>query len=258
MVFETVTAGAFGSLVDRTLILATSPQSWNRYGYVLNSPLRFVDWFGLCPDPSVDCVMVSADAPPPPNPYYNDPSNGKFGSMGPNTSGGSGGVNRGGGPKTATACVQPTKFQQAGIKLQGWLAKVTNKTIGLGAGISVSGGNFMGVNFTVSQQLVVSPNGQAAFVTTFSNLAQLPFNAVTTPGYGVYGGLQISVSTAHTPQDLKGAAVDYGYGGGSRYGGGGDLSLGGSSLSITGTAGAGAGGVGHGFTTTTSTVVPIC
>jgi hypothetical protein len=30
---------------------------------VLNSPLRFLDPFGLCPDPLVDCVTVTADGP---------------------------------------------------------------------------------------------------------------------------------------------------------------------------------------------------
>jgi hypothetical protein len=156
-----------------------------------------------------------------------------------------------------------TKFQRVGIAVQTWITKALNKTIGVGAGISASGGAYVGVNFTASRQLVVSPNGQAAYVDTFNNMMQLSFNAAVTPGYGGYGGSQFSVSNARTPRDLSGVAVNGGGGGGRGWGGGLDGSLGQGTQgqpvwSLTGTAGAGVGGIDHGLTTTISTVTPIC
>jgi RHS repeat-associated protein len=250
----------------------SNPQSWNRYGYVLNNPGRFVDWFGLC-GTTVSSTIISADGssssggsqsssdpcPPrelPADPPFPDTNVTSF--MTPTI------------PlsvdstTTTVGCVQPTKFQQAGIKVQKWLANWTKMTIGVGAGISATAGRGIGVNFTASRQWVVSPNGQAALVTTLTSVAQLPFNAATTPGAGAYGGFQISVSNARTPQELKGTSFDYGYGGGSGgWGGGGDFSGGNGTQgrfiwSVTGTGGAGAGKAGHGFTTTTTTVVPTC
>jgi hypothetical protein len=79
------------------------------------------------------------------------------------------------GSTTAKACVQPTTFQRIGISLQATAASFWNKTIGLGLGGSVGGGNIIGVSGSYSRQLVVSPNGQAAFVSTFSNASALPF-----------------------------------------------------------------------------------
>jgi RHS repeat-associated protein len=38
----------------------SNPQSWNRYGYVLNNPGRFVDWFGLC-GTGVSSTIISGD-----------------------------------------------------------------------------------------------------------------------------------------------------------------------------------------------------
>jgi RHS repeat-associated protein len=238
----------------------TNPQSWNRYAYVLNSPLIFLDPMGL------DCVAVWAGSGVQLTcdpwdggstagsggghaaPYQDVPTNSRGG-------GGRGGGNNG--------CVVPTKFQAVGIALQSWLAKLTNMTIGVGAGASAGAGNVVGMNFSVSRELVVSPNGQAAYVNTSNNMWQLPFNAATTRGYGGYGGIMLTASTAKTPQDLTGGGVDFGGGGGGGWGGGFDVSLGQGAQgqpvwSFTGTAGGGLGGMGHGATTTNSSITPIC
>jgi RHS repeat-associated protein len=46
----------------------TNPQSWNRYAYVLDTPVTLFDPFGLCPPGNNTTVYVCAD-PPPPIPY---------------------------------------------------------------------------------------------------------------------------------------------------------------------------------------------
>ena len=86
---------------------------------------------------------------------------------------------------------------------------------------------------------------------------------MVTKGAGAYGGLQISVSNATTPNDLAGDALDYGYGGGAGWGLGLDDSVGsGTDGRIIGqatlTGGLAAGGIGHGFGPTKTTVTPIC
>src|ERR1051326_676334 len=270
------------------------PQSLNRYLYVLSDPTNFLDPDGLkCV--TLDNGTQGDDGEPPPcnsaaggfNPdgsqqpdqvIVNGLPEVDFGDMlggppvlymtlaqwddGYGTGKSHGNISS--TDKAANTCVQPTKFQQFGIAFQGWVAKLTNKTVGVGAGISASGGPIVGVNATLARQLVVSPNGQAAYVNTFNNALQLPFNAVVLPpDVGAYGGLQVSVSNAKTPQDLAGASVDYGYGGGRGWGGGGDVSIGTGTngqvvWSVSGTAGGGLGGVGHGLTTTLTTVTPIC
>jgi len=61
-------------------------------------------------------------------------------------------------------CVNPNWLQHLGIKAQGLLAKLTGKTVGVGAGGSGAiGRSGLGVAGGVSRQVVVSPNGQAAF-----------------------------------------------------------------------------------------------
>lgn len=202
--------------------------------------------------------MVTSNGTLPDSIGYTDPSQGGGDLIG--AGGGPPPIYGGGG---GTPCVHPTKFQKIGIALQKAVAKFTGKTIGVGAGVSVTGGNILGVNVTVSRQLVVSPNGQAAYINTFNNPGQLPFNAITTPGVGGYGGAQIMLSNAQTPQDLGGLFVGGGVGGGRGWGGGLDAAVGQGTQgqlvwAATGTAGAGAGGVGHGATTTTSSVTPIC
>jgi RHS repeat-associated protein len=270
-----------------------NPQSWNRYSYVLNNPLEYIDLSGLncmtlmwVPDDSTPEGGSNQWVPAPglnqadcqnlgPNGLWFGEkifvfvSSGDLGDFGGLLSTLSvqtnGHLTNTTADKISWGCVTPTPFQSAGIRAQGWLAKLWKKTIGLGAGLSAgaSPGMGIGMNFSASRQLVVSPDGQAAYVNTFNNMWQLPFNAIATKGAGGYGGIVGSVSSAQTPQDLSGLGLDFGAGGGRGWGVGLDGSLGQGTQgqlvwSVTGTGGLGLGGYGHGFTTTISYVNPIC
>jgi RHS repeat-associated protein len=263
----------------------TNPQSWNRYAYVLDNPLNLIDPLGLFTNCGnfITCVIAFPSG---------NPGGGGFGgggTVGGPDGGATGGhnclkstsidpgtgtpsqSNCGGGSSTSTSvtpkpnqgCVVPTTFQKFGISLQATAAKFWNTTIGLGLGGSAGGGVGIGTSAGYSQQLVVSPNGQAAFVTTSSDPAALPFNALVSPGAGGYGGFQFSFSNAKTPQDLAGEGIDVGAGAGAGPGVGGDLSLGNGTQGqivgqLTVTAGGGAGGYGHGLSPIITTVKPIC
>jgi hypothetical protein len=169
------------------------------------------------------------------------------------------------------SCVTPNLLQKAGIAAQGFLARFTGKAIGLGAGVSVAAGGGIGkiggpgITLSMSRQVVVTPNGQASFVTSVTNMSPSYFNSVVVPtGAGIYGGIQASVSNAVNRDDLHGPAVDYGVGGGRGWAGGVDLSVGGvnsngnPSWQLNFTGGLGAGGIGHGLSITTSNFTPIC
>jgi hypothetical protein len=121
-------------------------------------------------------------------------------------------------------------------------------------------GYIAGYSFSLSRQLVVSPNGKAALVNTFTAEALFPIpNSAVTPGGSAYAGFQISFSNATTPKDLEGAFINYGLGGGDGLGGGLDYAIGrGGIVQLTGTGGLAAGGSGQGLTKTISTVTPIC
>jgi RHS repeat-associated protein len=175
----------------------------------------------------------------------------------------------GGGPSIGPAgdrsggCVGVSKFQRAGIAIQGVAASFWNKTIGLGLGGSASAGNIVGTSFSLSRQLVVSPNGQAAYVNTITDVRNLPFNAAVTPGAGALAGNQFSFSNAQTPQDLAGPFVDIGGSFAAGLGAGGNYSVGAGTQGqvvhqFTFTAGFGLGGRGAAFTPTVSFVTPIC
>ncbi|MGH9436537.1 MAG: RHS repeat-associated core domain-containing protein [Terriglobia bacterium] len=162
-------------------------------------------------------------------------------------------------PKSGTqTCVAPNLLQRAGIAVQGTIARFLNKTIGIGAGGSIGGGAIVGVSLSVSRQVVVAPNGQAAFATSLSTFTGHIFNSVTTPSYGGYGGIQFSISNAGNVNDLDGSALDYGFGGGRGWGGGLDLSTDLQTSQATLTLGGGFGGYGHGLTNVTTSITPIC
>jgi RHS repeat-associated protein len=255
----------------------SDPQSFNRYTYVRNRPLRYVDRLGLTcyardgdgnitdniPDSDIDNADDCEDA-------------GDFGGFwidNPHTVVivDENGIATFGGdavdPERSTPqCIEPSPFQRVGISIQHAAASLTGLTIGVGAGVSGTGGYLMGINYTASRQIVVSPNGEAAFTTTLNNPKQGTWNAVTARGVGGYGGFQVSASFAQTPQDLADDGIDYGAGGGKGWGGGLDLSLGRGTKgqpvgSLTFTGGVGGGippGIAHGFTITTTKVDAIC
>jgi RHS repeat-associated protein len=160
-------------------------------------------------------------------------------------------------------CILPTTFQKIGIAAQRVVAKASNKTIGVGLGGTAGVGNIIGVTISFSRQLVVSPNGQAAFETTVTAPVGLPFNSLVSAGAGGYGGFQFSFSNATTPQDLKATFISGGAGGGGGWGGGGDVALGSGTkgqfvYQATATVGGGAGGYGHGVSFTYTVLTPIC
>src|SRR6185437_5073579 len=88
----------------------------------------------------------------------------------------------------------------------GWLASATGKSVGLGLGGSIGVGVGLGATLALSRQIVVSPSGRAAFVTTYG----LPYPAGATLGVGALGGFQISVSGASDPSQLAGSSLDAG------------------------------------------------
>ena len=160
-------------------------------------------------------------------------------------------------------CIQPTLAQDAVIKVLGTAASFYNKTIGIGVGGAGGAGNIVGTSFGYSRQLIVSPNGQAALEVTVSNLAGYPFNTITAPGAGVFGGLQFSISNAQTPQDLAGPFmnVEGGFGDGLAIYGDGAFGFGTQGQTVyqgTYTVGLGAGGFAGGGSPTSTYVVPIC
>lgn len=109
--------------------------------------------------------------------------------------------------------------------------------------------------------MVVSPNGQAAFLSTVGgNIA--PFNdsfVGPTWGAGALGGVQVTVSNATTPQQLGGPSVDASFGVADGLGFGVDASLGsGGVWQVNVTGGIGAGGYGGAALSQGTTVTPIC
>jgi hypothetical protein len=152
-----------------------------------------------------------------------------------------------------------------GIAVQRRIAKFLGRAVGVGLGGSISAGNLVGTSASFSRQVVVAPSGQAAFVQTASPVAPQtnPVNALVSPGWGAYTGIQVSFSNAQNLGDLAGPGLDYGYGGGDILGGGIDFSGGSNDQGnfiwqYTVTGGAGFGSAGHGLQQTSTTVTPIC
>jgi RHS repeat-associated protein len=270
---------------------AADPQTWNMYAYARNNPLVFVDPTGLCStdsnynfyDDDPDGTTFQYDGPCQTFQFddtVNQQNSGQVVTYDPSDDGdsldpgftfGAPGVPVTTGPtltgplsKQPGTCVVPSAFQRAGIAVQGFLARLTGKTIGVGLGASAAAGNSVGVAFSFSRQVVVSPNGQAAFATTVTSYdGSTPLNAAVSPGAGGYGGLQLSVSNAGAPGDVGGPFTDYGFGGGEGFGGGGDFAAGSNDAGnfiwqLTLTGGVGAGGTGHGLSNTNTSITPIC
>ena len=249
----------------------TNPQTLNRYGYVMNDPLANVDPTGM--DACFTYYTVNnGDGPTfiasttcyTTIPKGEDPQQPTYGNRGGTQTGGSGP----GQPKKSGTqpCVAPNLLQRAGIAVQGLIARISGTAIGFGVGGSFAAGNRVGVSLSISRQLVVLPNGEAAFTTSVTLPSGTAFNSAVTPGIGAYGGLQLSLSKASSVGDLGGSSADYGYGGGAGLAGGVDLSVGSGSkgqriwqLNLTGGAGVSApAGIGHGFSFVSTSATPIC
>jgi len=158
-------------------------------------------------------------------------------------------------------CVPPNFLQRLEITGLAYYAKRFGKTFGIGGGISGGGGFVVGVSGGVSGQVVVSPNGQAALAYTYgSNTIPMgPTPVGLTHGSGFLAGLQVSVSNAKTPQQLKGSSVDFNGGYAVGAGAGLDASFGqGGVWQGTLTLGGGMGGWGGAGVYQNTTIVPFC
>jgi len=242
-----------------------NPQSFNRYTYVMNSPLAMIDPLGLW----FSCSWVWQS-----NMIW---SRGQrvdegttvlsctdYGGGGGSSAGGAGGAGGGGGGSSAGApnsgCFSPNWLQKKGIALQQKAAQKIGHPFGFGAGISAGAGfgKLFGFAGTASAQMVVSPNGNAFLVYTYGGSGlTTPWLTLQTKGLGVTGGLQVSSMTTQNPSDLAGLSVDASAGGGDGLGGGGDISYSGVTQGTL-TGGFGAGGFGGAGVITKTTVIPSC
>ena len=257
---------------------------WNAYAYVANQPLTATDPLGLCPGGCGGQQMGGGDPLTPsarceveglPDNCWLDPGTISFAII--PSAGFGGGVTAGGvgrvgmqteqlppelielAPAQSQGCAQPNFVQKVGIAAQAWLARLTGHDIGIGAGGSGGIGHIFGVAGDVSRQMIVSPNGQAAIVTTF---AATPPPLGLVEGAGVFGGLQFSVgSPTSSPAELASPAVVGSFGGGDGLGAGLDVAAGPSGWEGTLTLGGGAGLEGNGgaaLIAPAPVVTPVC
>jgi len=244
---------------------ATNPQSWKRYSYVMNDPLALVDPLGLrwnlvcrdVGDGGTQCVEVWEPDPP-------------VTSDRPDRGGDPGGTGGGHGSKeAANNCMMPSKVQSAVIPVAATAAKFWKKTVlwGLGGSGGAGFGKGFGMYGSVSVQIAVSPNGNAAYVITFAAPASVTgagtymWLTPSTKGGGIVGGAQFGFSNATDPSQLKGPGIDASGSLAAGLGIGADLSvsLGGnfpSTFNVT--LGFGAGGHGSAGAKTNTVVLPIC
>ena len=241
----------------------TDPQSWNRYAYVRNSPLELIDPLGLW------CVETK-DGPVVCFPEFNNGPGTVIGGNGSKDRGknGGGGLTVRGPAKPPVPPPQPCavpNFLQA-LEIEGLtaLADLTGYTLGTGLGASGGGGAIgIGAVAGASRQLVVSPGGKSALLTTFGTNA-LPFGVAVgsgpkLSGAGFVGGVQFTASNADSPDQLGGPSVNFTAGSASGLGGAVDLAVqSGGVLQGTLTIGGGMGGFGGALVPQQTTVDPIC
>jgi RHS repeat-associated protein len=264
----------------------TNPQTWNRYVYVGNNPLSFIDPLGLdqCPPGSYDtCVDVTAT---PIDAGFGFGNGGghyaPFQTLDGRGGGGGGGWGLGlgcrlfhtgcGNPTPGTPvvknppvpgqqpCVQANPVQQLVIDGLSVVAAWTGKTVGYGVGLSGGAGNILGAAGGASQQLVVSPNGQAAFITTVGSNIE-PFSPTfvgPTFGVGALGGVQLTASNATSPQQLQGPSLDTAGGYADGLGFSADVAMNGDTYQSTVTLGFGGGLWGGAIIGQQTYVTPVC
>jgi hypothetical protein len=257
----------------------SNPQTLNRFAYVTNNPLSLTDATGLqqCSDQqntaicqngyswglsyfinhggwdSLDLVTVWS--------REGNPSSHMWGWLGSG--------NSGSGPAN---CVNPTAVQRAAISVAGAAARFLKKTVlwGVGGSAGAGAGKGWGIYGSGSMQIAVSPNGNAAYVFSFSAPALVagqdapgvvPYIVPSTKGFGMLGGSQIGFSNATDPSQLEGQSVDASGSMAEGIGIGGDVSISTSSpfpYQANVTLGFGAGGRGAAGAITNTAVKPIC
>jgi hypothetical protein len=162
--------------------------------------------------------------------------------------------------------VNPTALQKAGIAIQAAAAKFWGKTIlaGLGGSGGAGFGKGMGMYGSLSVQIAVSPNGNAAYVISGSAPAAVTGTGTymwitpSTDGAGVLGGPQFGFSNATDPSELSGSALDGSASMAAGFGIGGDVSTDGSTYVANLTLGFGVGGRGSAGAATHTIIIPFC
>ncbi len=234
-----------------------SPQSLNRYAYVLNDPVNLIDPLGLDDDPPQcgwvcttdnkgvkhckwECAVTVTDTPLGPNPY--DASRGS----GPDIFDNFGawlrwrgffallldvGAGVGGGVDELKK-VAKTAFCLTTIP-QRIASQVFNSTLAGGVGGSAGVGVGVGASVTGGVSMATDPQGNVGLVITAGGN---PGAGVL--GVGATGGVQVTASNASHLNDLKGRA----YGAGASTGPMAlDFAVGSSASSLTATGGVGKG-----------------
>jgi hypothetical protein len=122
----------------------------------------------------------------------------------------------------------------------------------------------MGLYGSVSVQIGVSPNGNAAYVITAAAPASITgagsyaWVTPSTKGFGLLGGSQFGISNVSDVSQLAGPSLDASTSVAAGIGLGGDLSVGDGSWQFNITLGFGLGGRGSAGARTNTSVFPIC
>ena len=268
-----------------------NPQSFNRYSYVMNNPLGYVDPLGLGGQQKVDTSVGSGNACDPTSSAYNLADclivYAFESSMNVNVWGPSDGYSIGGWDSTYgflnppypsqspyafdyaapfapnKTCIQLSSAGQVVMDGLSLAAKFTGHTLGFGLGGSLGAGNGMaGLNLSGSLQLVASPDGTTGVAVTYISPNLQGMVGFGTWGAGAIGGAQFSASTVQTVGDLGGSSLDFGGYAAGDVGFGFDNSYGmtnsGPSDQVTFTLGFGEGAEGRAAAITKTIVFPTC
>ena len=233
-----------------------NPQSFNRYAYVLDNPLGYVDPWGLgsqkvntsaggsCTDgyETINGKLYACGGPPViviQNSYANggDPWDTTYGIMNPPSNYYLQNSSPGAAPNKGSWFHRQVCSAFAGL-LGLASSQNLNSTVGLGVGGNGGVGFILGAAASAGLQFVADSSGNVG----------VSISVGGNPGYGVFGvgvmaGVQGSVSTAKTIYDLRGGSVDFGasFGSGPAVGLDGSAAMDGSSFTGTVTVGPGVG-----------------